>query len=461
MAENSKISTTASGGGNGGNIELMVDDLRVNPGASITTASKGDGNESSEPANINIAVQKLTLNGDIESSSTSKSPAGNITITASEYINMFGGNIFSTADFIAGKIRIGRTSEGDSKRVPTLTLTNSEINTTAFGVGNSGQIELLVDDLQVTDNSRIVLSTDGGQIKVDAKNNILITNDSKIRSTATMKEAEEIGSIEIRAANDLKIQDSHIFADTSNEARAGTLDFSANKIELNNVQINGGSVGEGSGDAGTIVIKADSQLELTNNVEISAKSGKNATNAGNIEIETDLLGIDTTTISTSSEGTGGGNISIIAKNIKDKRITNSKITASVTGGKGEGGNLEILGKPKYLFLDNTDITAEADKGDGGEITINAEVFIASSDSKVSASSDKGIDGEVNIDSTQIEVESISLLPNRFVNVANLIKNCVTADVEEEWSIVQVGYEVSSKTAREPKRQHDPDKISCR
>ena len=61
-----------------------------------------------------------------------------------------------------------------------------------------------------------------------------------------------------------------------------------------------------------------------------------------------------------------------------------------------GGNIAI--DPEFVILNNSDVIARANAGNGGNITIVAGFFVASGDSTLDASSTRGIDGNVLIDS---------------------------------------------------------------
>ena len=75
---------------------------------------------------------------------------------------------------------------------------------------------------------------------------------------------------------------------------------------------------------------------------------------------------------------------------------NSPISTSVRGGAGSGGNITI--DPNVVVLLNSQITAQADQGAGGNITITTPLFLADSSSLVSASSERGVNGTVTIQS---------------------------------------------------------------
>jgi filamentous hemagglutinin family protein len=379
LTNGAEISTTANSG-ESGTINLWVKDLQVTEGA-ITSVSQ-QGRQGAQAANIKINVGKLTLGdlgegsnevklGRIESSTEGYSPAGNITITATEYVGIFGNN------------KKGPKEEDNKADKKAFEEKNSGIFSTASGQGRAGKID-------------IVLAS-----KYEDGRGVVVKGEKIIDSTYI-----------------------------PNEKASLTFEITGGKITTST---------NGQGDGGSInIVTSDFQL---NKAIISSEVTKESTakNAGNIIIGTRLLQMSDSEISTDSTDAEGGNILLGVGEILGRRIRNSKISATVKGGDGKGGNLEILGQPKSLILDNTDIIAKAKEGKGGSIKVNANVFIASSDSDISVSSERGIDGEMDIDSAQVNVDSISLLPSNPADVSNMIKDCVAFESEAQWSIVVGGY----------------------
>jgi hypothetical protein len=78
-------------------------------------------------------------------------------------------------------------------------------------------------------------------------------------------------------------------------------------------------------------------------------------------------------------------------------LTNrSLISASVADGPGGGGNISI--DPQYVILQNSQILAQAAQGQGGTITITANLFLPDANSIVNADSGSGLHGTVTIQS---------------------------------------------------------------
>jgi len=222
----------------------------------------------------------------------------------------------------------------------TLTLQNqAAIYADTNGSGQGGNIQMKVGALSVDDGSRISSSTydstgDGGQVTVQA--------DKDISFTGTF---------------------SGVYSVSSGDGKGGDINLSAAEIRLNDgAQISASS--KGTGDAGDI------DLAVTGSF-ISRNSK----------------------VSTSSKNADGGNIKITAPYMV--HLKDSEITASVGGGASTvGGNISI--DPQFVILDHSKIIANAYEGQGGNIQIVSNVFLADPFSVVDASSALGIDGTVDI-----------------------------------------------------------------
>jgi len=433
VGENSGIFGTASSSGNAGQIDIFAGErlsVTTNSQISTNTESLGQGGE----IKINSNQLELTQGGQIDSSSKGSGSAGKITITASEYLKIFGegSGIFSTsrATGNAGTITIG----GETMPVPTLTVTESgQISTSTFGAGEGGEIDININNLEITQEGKIDSSSKGsgsaGKIAITATEYVQIFgNNSGIFSTASS--SGDAGQINILAGGTPE-EGVEIIPGSLFSAEAELLPHDQGGLALEN----GGEIStstSGQGNGGTITITS-SKLRL-NNAEITADNEVADFNqAGNIIIGAQQLDMSNSTISTSSTNADGGNILIGVRELNNKRITDSEIAATA-GETGIGGNLEISG-PKYLILDSTNLKADADKG--GNLTLDADVFIASSDSQLEASG-------VLKTPEHIDVGTISLLPNQGVDASKMIKDCLAYDSEEEWSLKQVGYGESKK-----------------
>jgi large exoprotein involved in heme utilization and adhesion len=116
----------------------------------------------------------------------------------------------------------------------------------------------------------------------------------------------------------------------------------------------------------------------------------------------------------------------------------SKITTSVKGETGNGGNITI--DPQVVILNHSDIIAEAVEGHGGNITINAGLFIPSADSIVSASSQLGISGTVLITGPRVDVNgALVVLSTELRSAAEVLRHsCAAQAAQPQSSLVESG-----------------------
>jgi large exoprotein involved in heme utilization and adhesion len=106
-----------------------------------------------------------------------------------------------------------------------------------------------------------------------------------------------------------------------------------------------------------------------------------------------MLDMKNSSVTAEASEASGGNIEI--KSDYMIYLDNSQVTASVGGGPDTvGGNIFI--DPEFVILKDSEITANADEGQGGNIDIYTDVFLKDPDSIVDASSREGINGKVNI-----------------------------------------------------------------
>jgi hypothetical protein len=144
------------------------------------------------------------------------------------------------------------------------------------------------------------------------------------------------------------------------------------------------------------------------------------------------------TISTEAEAptANGGNIKLKLRDFL--YLVGSEITASVKGETGSGGNIRI--DPQLVILNHSSIRAEAIEGHGGNITITAGEYIASTDSIVSASSQKGISGTVEIGGPRVDVNgALVVLSSELRSAAEVLREaCAAQGNRPQSSLVEMG-----------------------
>jgi len=97
-------------------------------------------------------------------------------------------------------------------------------------------------------------------------------------------------------------------------------------------------------------------------------------------------------------------------------LHDSQITSSVKQGEGNGG--DVAADSKFVIMNNGNITANAEEGDGGAVFIRSENFIRSSESRVEATSARGNQGTVKIQAPDIDISgSLNIMPGNFLDAA--------------------------------------------
>ncbi|KYC37937.1 hypothetical protein WA1_05430 [Scytonema hofmannii PCC 7110] len=411
--------------GRGGNINISTGILRITGRAGIFTSTSGQGNGGNITVEAKDLVEILS-DGNLESDvgQNARGNSGNITIKTGRLIvrdSQIGSGVFgegNAGDFkiiatdsveLAGQLRKreGDTSNTGSVGYPGGLFAQIDL----LGKGRGGNLTVETRRLSVSDGSKIQAATFGDG---DAGNVYI--------------RADKIDLFETEKPN---FYNTGIFAGVQTDGRveAGIIDPRNGKppvgkggnltIETRTLNVRDGAEvfvqTTGEGDAGKIFIRASESVNVTGvstgtlekqrTSKITAAVSERSTgNGGSLTIETPLLNVaNGGFISSSSQGKGtAGDINITANVI---RLSNGKVIAQTAS--TDGGNIN-LNLEQYLFLRNgsqistTAGTAQAG-GNGGNITINTPFLIAvpNENSDITANAFKGTGGNVNINARGI------------------------------------------------------------
>jgi large exoprotein involved in heme utilization and adhesion len=123
------------------------------------------------------------------------------------------------------------------------------------------------------------------------------------------------------------------------------------------------------------------------------------------------------TIATESKEADGGNIVVRAEAMV--RLQDSQLRTAVGSGEGRGGNISI--DPEVVLLQRSAVVADAFGGPGGNITIEAQGFVADTASRVSASSAQATSGTITIQALSDLSGTVAPLPQTFAQTAALLR----------------------------------------
>lgn len=284
------------------------------------------------------------------------------------------------------------------------------------------------------------------------------------------------GRVTIDAEDAVTLQDdAYLSTENSGGLGPGVTSLNTGRLEMSdNAFIS--STSEAIGDAGTISIHADTDVILKDDAALTTATlaqgmgGDITVTAGNLEIrdranissasQAESGGGDAGSISVHAEDSvklsgsaaltseaisGGGGI--ISVNAEDRlQLSNSQITTSVSQGAGKGGDINI-GEPRFVILNQSKISANADQGDGGAIFIITDNYIKSAESNVTATSKRGNDGTVRIEAPDTDIGGeLVVLPETFFDAARwLKKSCAERTGGKTSSFVIKGRDAATVT----------------
>ena len=455
----SGLSTSVAPGaiGTGGNLTVETQRLIVQDGAVISSATFGQG------AGGSLAVRASDSVELIGTSAAGQSPTGLFT-SVQEGATGAGGNL---------TVETGRL----------FVQNGASVNADTYGSGAGGSLTVraleLVEliGLSADGQSPSSLSTSVGQGAMGTGGNLtvetgrLIAKDGAVVSAATFGQGRG-GSLTVRASDSVELigtsgdsdKGSGLFTAVQPGATGagGNLTLATGRLILRDgAVVSAGTLGEGA--AGTLLVNASDTVELIGTSadgqfpsRLSARSTESAA-AGDLKISTGSLRVrDGAAVTVSSEGSGdagnlevqansifldnngqliaktasgnGGNIILDVRDLLLQR-RNSQIATDARGGTGNGGNIDI--NSQFIVAvpnENSDITANAVRGRGGNVTITTSGIYGQEfrptltpRSDITASSEFGVNGSVQINTPDVDPSrGLTNLPQQLVDASGLV-----------------------------------------
>ena len=461
IGDGGKIELNASvGNGNAGKLNMNTRTLRMTDGGTIQTDTFGAGDAGT--VSINVGQLEMTGGSNIAATTRGTGDGGQIAVTASDAITISGSNDIGPSGIFTNSF-----DEGDGGNISIaanrLTVTNGGVVQSAVSADDAtaattaGDIRIKVADMVLSGQGQISTQSENtgqaGNIAVTASDQVSINSGDEIVQSglfSTTIGSGNSGIIDLTAM-DLVMNGGAVNVSSNSTGNAGTISLQLGSLELQNgAQISTSVAGAGNG--GDLVIAVDGKATISGQSGSGFSSGLYSTtsdigNGGNIGLAANTVSINNQGLVTAeSTGDGdAGNITILADKsinlekgfIHTRAVTsdggnidlgaasqlymlNSEITTSVESGFGDGGNITI--DPDFVIFNNSRIVANAFGGNGGNILIITDNFIATPNSIVDASSRFGLDGTVIIRSPETDLSSsITDLPASFLDVAALLR----------------------------------------
>ncbi|NEP00174.1 MAG: filamentous hemagglutinin N-terminal domain-containing protein [Symploca sp. SIO2E9] len=462
--------------GDAGDLTIETGKLLITDGAQVITGTfgAGKGGDLRVFASEEVQVMGRAADGQIasilSSQSDGKGDAGDLTIETGKLFIANGANV-STGTFAqgdGGELKvfaseevqvIGRSGDG---QFPTALSSQSATGST----GNAGDLTIETGKLLIADGANVGAGTfaqgDGGELNVFASESVQViaaSADSEFSSAlGTQSEGKgDAGDLTINTRQLLVAEGGFISAASVREGEGGNLFINASeKVQVTGATADGEffstirtiSIEEGA--AGNLNINTK-ELLLTDGAQVSARS-EGIDPAGNITLNIDgLLSATDGDITTNASQSAGGAINITAQDIQ--LFGDSDIKTNVSSGSENGGDINITADSIIAF-DDSDILAFARDGKGGDITFKTIAFFAENyrpapegtnpetldgNNRVDINASGGIDGVITLPDVSFIQNSLTDLPDEFVNPDSLIAgSCIIPTNQQQGSLFITG-----------------------
>ncbi|MEH1827841.1 MAG: filamentous hemagglutinin N-terminal domain-containing protein [Nostoc sp.] len=302
--------------GSGGSIQVQGRIVELS-GDLVSLISQTRGNRNGEDITINTRKLIVQDGAEVATSTLSSGSAGNLIVNASESVELIGSTLPNTITGFLG-ITAGTGKAGDIK-----------INTGRLLIKDGARVT--AESSGIIDNSQVIPSEGrGGNIIVNALDSVEIAGTSVINNA------------------------SGLFASTLSYGNAGQVNITTGKL----------------------IIRDGAEINVSVKVPNTAISTGNASNPGTpgaLNVGANSIFLDEGTLTSNSDSGKGGNITLRVRDLLLMRH-NSQISTNA-GGDKTGGNITIYAPNGFLVatpFGNNDITANANLGPGGKITITAK-----------------------------------------------------------------------------------------
>ncbi|MGF1495995.1 MAG: hypothetical protein ACFB8W_04105, partial [Elainellaceae cyanobacterium] len=436
LADGSRIAAEAIEAGDAGQVSLNTQQLALQGRSAVsTTTLSGQGGDISL-----LGLDALRLDSSQISASTATGRAGSLTVDAADAVRLRGrfngdaAGLFVRAEARggnAGEISIntgqlvlqegagifastisGRGGDIDLGGISALRLDRGEISAST-GDGQAGQVTVNTGQAPASlirlSDSRISSEADGagnaGRINLNSR--VLILEDESQISALTLTGIG--GGIRLRGLADLQVIDSQVSASTET-GRAGSLSVNATDAVRLSGRFGGEAAGltvQATGDRGTagdLTVRA-SDFAVTGGAAATVSSPEGQ--AGNLNVtasEVRLNQGDLTAATGLSAGAEGAEINL--QEVDLLLMGNGSEISAEAFAAADGGNVTVDAADGLVFAfadQDSNIIANANRGDGGNISIAAQsVFNLEVREEqpitndIDASSQAGVPGNVTI-----------------------------------------------------------------
>jgi filamentous hemagglutinin family protein len=473
--ELSRRSLLDASGVSGGSIRIWGDRVTLEQGAIALVQNQGFGEagsidvRASESLELSDITDDGLLAGGLLSETVGIGNGSDINIST-ERLTLNNGAAIITKSFTpatAGDIRIHATDTLAASGVsPFNPAFSSSITASAFGPGDSGDINIATERLHLSNGAIVGSATfsigKGGDVRAIASESVkLIGVDPTFFTPTTLSAATfnagEAGSLQIETGRLMLRDGGRVDSSTFASGAAGSVTVNASEL----VEVSGtvpGSVNPSiiissanavdpsvreflglppfpSGPSGNVTVRTP-VLQVTDGARVTVQNDGTG-DGGTLAVEVDTLAIDRLGGLTAATISGnGGNVSLrVGDSLQVRR---GGTVSAEAGGAGNGGNVNI-GADTIALLEDSRIVANAFEGVGGNIQIETLSLFAAPESRINASSQLGVDGTVQIETPDVDPASglVDLPVELSDPSAKVIRGCA-ADTGNRFIIIGRG-----------------------
>ena len=489
----SGLFTQAESDGDAGNLTIETKRLILRDGAQISTSTRGSGKAGILNVNASESIQLIgastgglgkegILNVNtpesvqvIGTSNKGSEQAGILNVNPSKSVPVALDFILESSANVdavpSGLFAVSQGGSGSSGNLTVDAVPSGLFATSQRGSGSSGNLTIETGKLVVRDGAQVSTSTVGigegeGNLTVKASESVELIGNLSVNGEVKSRSGLLVGTDGTGTAGKLTIETKNlqvldgaiVSAGTLGEANGGKVIINASDfVDIIGTSVNGSEPSRittgtrGGGDAGNLTIETG-KLNIRNDAQINS-SNTGEGKAGNIKLTAKSINLDRGNIIAQTKSDDGGNIDLSIEDFLLLR-RNSQIssTAGTDEAGGNGGNITVNAFDGFIVAvpqENSDITANAFTGDGGEVKINSlgvfgiEPRTQPTDkSDITASSELGIQGITTINTpanSSVQDNHYELPANHIDTNALIANSCIARSTKgQENSFIITG-----------------------
>ena len=436
LTEQSRVNVTADGGGF---INVNAKNLEITQQSELFAGIAENSNSDSSAGDINIdATDSVSIIGELDVSTFANFEE---LIQAFTFTRDYGAGIRNNIGISSvrrgnDRPRSNGIGNGGAIDITTKTLEMSNvavIDTSVFGTGDGGDINIEADSITLTGSQSTFLAQvrgfnfgrvreqgigDGGDLNINT-GSITFSDRSAILLDVQPGAVGNGGDVNINANGAVNYDSGFVLTQLGRDSvgNAGNIKIAANSIFINNTQFISDASTDATGDGGNITLNARENIYLDNESLILTQLQTGAKGkAGDIDIIAGSLeSYGSSFILADTKGTGdAGKIDI---DVEENIILSERTILLTEAGEnalGDAGNIDI--SAKNLIVEGfSDITSQTKgQGDAGDITLDLKETLLLDTGKILSQSLMEVDGnagDIAIDANTVSLVNFGLIAN--------------------------------------------------